>query len=73
MTLLPSPKAARMQQPKNIDSGLRKLASRTSLGIAVTLVTLKLRAWVVTGSGIVWTCAASVSKPFRISVTPHAM
>jgi ferrous-iron efflux pump FieF len=31
-------------------SGLRPLASRTSLGVAVTLVAVKLAAWVMTGS-----------------------
>src|ERR1700733_6535698 len=46
-----------MQQQKNTDSRLRKLASRTSLAVAVTLVALKLAAWVVTGSVALLTSA----------------
>jgi ferrous-iron efflux pump FieF len=44
-------------QHNNTDSGLRKLASRASLGIAVSLVALKLAAWVATGSVALLTSA----------------
>jgi ferrous-iron efflux pump FieF len=44
-------------QHNNTGSGLRKLASRASLGIAVSLVALKLAAWVVTGSVALLTSA----------------
>jgi ferrous-iron efflux pump FieF len=46
-----------MQQQKNTESGLRKLASRASLAIAVSLVALKLAAWVATGSVALLTSA----------------
>src|ERR1700722_18620274 len=46
-----------MQDHKNLNFGLRKLASRVSLAIAVTLVAMKLAAWVVTGSVVLLTSA----------------
>src|ERR1700733_11983317 len=46
-----------MQQQKNTDSRLRKLSSRVSLAVAVTLVVLKLAAWVLTGSVVLLTSA----------------
>lgn len=46
-----------MQDHKNLNFGLRKLASRVSLTIAVTLVAMKLAAWVVTGSVVLLTSA----------------
>jgi ferrous-iron efflux pump FieF len=50
-------KATRMQQHEHTGAGLRKLASRVSLTIAVTLVALKLAAWVATGSVALLTSA----------------
>ena len=46
-----------MQQHEHTGAGLRKLASRVSLTIAVTLVALKLAAWVATGSVALLTSA----------------
>ncbi len=46
-----------MQEHENLNFGLRRLASRVSLAVAVTLVVLKLAAWVVTGSVVLLTSA----------------
>src|SRR6202041_595345 len=46
-----------MQKHENLNSGLRRLASRASLAVAVTLVAMKLAAWVVTGSVVLLTSA----------------
>lgn len=46
-----------MQEHENLNFGLRRLASRVSLAVAVTLVALKLAAWVVTGSVVLLTSA----------------
>lgn len=47
----------RMHEHETPDFGLRRLASRVSLAVAVTLVALKLAAWVVTGSVVLLTSA----------------
>jgi ferrous-iron efflux pump FieF len=46
-----------MQEHENLNFGLRRLASRVSLAVAVTFVVLKLAAWVVTGSVVLLTSA----------------
>jgi ferrous-iron efflux pump FieF len=46
-----------MQEHENLNFGLRRLASRASLAVAVTLVAMKLAAWVVTGSVVLLTSA----------------
>ncbi len=46
-----------MHEHETPDFGLRRLASRVSLAVAVTLVALKLAAWVVTGSVVLLTSA----------------
>jgi ferrous-iron efflux pump FieF len=46
-----------MQEHDTSGSGLRKLASRTSLFIAVALAAVKLAAWMVTGSVAMLTSA----------------
>jgi ferrous-iron efflux pump FieF len=46
-----------MQEHENLNFGLRRLASRASLTVAVTLVAMKLAAWVVTGSVVLLTSA----------------
>jgi ferrous-iron efflux pump FieF len=46
-----------MHEHETPNFGLRRFASRTSLAVAVTLVALKLAAWVVTGSVVLLTSA----------------
>ncbi|HVE20965.1 MAG TPA: cation diffusion facilitator family transporter [Acidocella sp.] len=46
-----------MHEHETPNFGLRRFASRTSLVVAVTLVALKLAAWVVTGSVVLLTSA----------------